>query len=81
MRKSSAASAARTEVDPARAERRGALLRFRPSQRPPSRCGALTTQSDAATVTVKANDGGAVSECKDGNNEGVVLDVYCKPTG
>lgn len=28
MRKSSAASAARTEVDPARAERRGALLRF-----------------------------------------------------
>ena len=43
--------------------------------------GAPTTQSGAVTLVVKANDGGDVTECKDGNNEGVVLDVYCKPTG
>jgi CARDB len=43
--------------------------------------GAPTTQSGAVDVTVKANDGAAVSECKSGNNDGIVLDVYCKPTG
>lgn len=43
--------------------------------------GAPGTESGAVDLIVKANDGGDVTECKDGNNEGVVLGVYCKPTG
>jgi hypothetical protein len=39
------------------------------------------TESEAVDVTVKANSDGALTECKEGNNAGVVLDVYCKPTG
>jgi hypothetical protein len=38
-----------------------------------------TTASSAVDVDVVANDGGAISECKEGNNEGVILDVYCTP--
>ncbi len=30
-------------------------------------------------VTVVANDGGGISECKEGNNEGVIQGVFCKP--
>jgi hypothetical protein len=30
-------------------------------------------------VTVIADDGNAVNECKEGNNIGGVFDVYCKP--
>ena len=40
---------------------------------PPSLAG------DAVDVQVVANDGGLLAECKEGNNEGVVLDVYCQP--
>ncbi len=43
--------------------------------------GAPTKSGDAVDVVVKANDGGGLTECKNGNNEGVVLDVYCKPAG
>jgi hypothetical protein len=43
--------------------------------------GAPAADSDAVDVIVKANDGGAVTECKDGNDQGVVLHVYCKPAG
>lgn len=42
---------------------------------------APTTESAAVDVEVRANDGGGVTECKDGNNTGMVLDVYCKPNG
>jgi hypothetical protein len=43
--------------------------------------GAPAADADGVDVIVKANDGGAVTECKDGNDEGVVLHVYCKPAG
>lgn len=43
--------------------------------------GAPASDGQAVDVIVKANDGGAVTECKDGNDEGVVLHVYCKPNG
>ncbi|MBK8259234.1 MAG: hypothetical protein IPK82_42080 [Polyangiaceae bacterium] len=43
--------------------------------------GAPKDPADAVDLTVKANDGGGVTECKDGNNEGIVVGVYCKPTG
>lgn len=33
----------------------------------------------AVDVDVVANDGGDISECKDGNNAGVVQDVWCAP--
>ena len=32
-------------------------------------------------VAVRPNDDGAYAECKNGNNEGTVLGVYCKPAG
>jgi len=35
--------------------------------------------SGAVDVDVVANDGDAISECKEGNNEGVILDVFCTP--
>ncbi len=38
-----------------------------------------TAANQAVDVDVVANDGGGLSECKDGNNDGVVLDVFCKP--
>jgi len=38
-----------------------------------------TTPGNAVDVTVVANDGQAVTECKEGNNEGVVLGVFCEP--
>lgn len=37
------------------------------------------TPGAAVDVDVVANDGGAVSECKEGNNAGVVQDVWCAP--
>ncbi|MBW2456486.1 MAG: hypothetical protein JRI68_18355, partial [Deltaproteobacteria bacterium] len=40
---------------------------------PPTNSGA------AVDVTVIADDGNAVNECKEGNNIGGVFDVYCKP--
>jgi hypothetical protein len=40
-----------------------------------------TTEATAVNVTVVPNDDQALTECKDENNEGVVLDVFCKPTG
>ena len=43
--------------------------------------GAPAADASAVDITVKANDGGAVTECKDGNDEGIVLHVYCKPAG
>lgn len=33
----------------------------------------------AVDVDVVANDGGGISECKEGNNAGVVQDVWCSP--
>lgn len=42
--------------------------------------GPPTKQSDAVDVVVKANDDQAYLECKPGNDQGVVLGVYCKPT-
>ncbi len=36
---------------------------------------------EAVDVSVVPNDDKALTECKDGNNEGTVLDVYCKPAG
>lgn len=38
--------------------------------------GAPTTPTD---VTVKADEAGEKSECKEGNNQGTVLGVVCKP--
>lgn len=43
--------------------------------------GAPAADADGVDLVVKANDGGAVTECKDGNDEGIVLHVYCKPAG
>jgi hypothetical protein len=30
-------------------------------------------------ITVVANDGGAVTECKGGNDKGQIFGVFCKP--
>jgi hypothetical protein len=35
----------------------------------------------AVDIVVTPNDDGAYAECKDGNNDGLVLDVFCKPAG
>ncbi len=35
-------------------------------------------QGNAKDVTVEVNTGGAVTECKDGNNKAVIKGVYCK---
>ena len=40
-----------------------------------------STEAAAVAVTVIPNDDGAYAECKDGNNEGTVLHVFCKPSG
>ena len=37
--------------------------------------------SQAVDVTVIADDGNDVSECKEDNNQGGVFDVFCKPAG
>jgi hypothetical protein len=37
------------------------------------------TPTDAVDVQVKVNDDGAYLECKPGNDEGLVVDVFCKP--
>ncbi len=37
------------------------------------------TADTAVNVTVIPNDDGAYTECKPGNNEGTVLDVFCTP--
>jgi hypothetical protein len=41
--------------------------------------GAPASPASAVDVDVIADDGGGVTECKEGNNTGVVLDVYCEP--
>ncbi|MFO0555504.1 MAG: VCBS repeat-containing protein [Polyangiaceae bacterium] len=42
--------------------------------------GEPPTMMDAAVdVDVVANDGGALSECKDGNNDGLIQGVWCQP--
>jgi CARDB len=38
-------------------------------------------QSMAVDVTVIADDGNSVNECKEGNNQGGIFDVFCKPAG
>jgi hypothetical protein len=38
-----------------------------------------TTAATAVDVVVIPNDDGAYAECKEGNNEGTVLGVYCTP--
>lgn len=51
----------------------------------PEACEAVTCPwpdapigaDNAVDVTVVANDGGGLAECKDGNNEGVVEGVFC----
>ena len=37
------------------------------------------TTDAAVDVDVIANDGGAVTECEDGNNHGTITGVYCQP--
>jgi hypothetical protein len=37
------------------------------------------TEPGKVDVTVVANDGGGLSECKEGNDEGVIQGVFCKP--
>jgi hypothetical protein len=37
------------------------------------------SQAEAVDVDVVANSDGGISECKEGNNGGVVLDVWCQP--
>jgi len=37
------------------------------------------TSTQAIDVDVVANDGGAVSECKENNNAGVIQGVFCTP--
>ncbi len=38
-----------------------------------------TSEGAAKDITVRANDDGALTECKAGNDQGVVKGVYCKP--
>ena len=38
-------------------------------------------ETDAVDVTVTSNFDKALTECKDGNNDGVILHVFCKPVG
>jgi hypothetical protein len=38
-------------------------------------------EPDAVDVTVTSNFDKALTECKDGNNDGVILHVFCKPVG
>ena len=38
-----------------------------------------SSSADAVDVDVVADDGGSVTECKEGNNHGTILDVYCQP--
>jgi len=38
-----------------------------------------TSEAGKKDITVRANDDGALTECKDGNNEGVVQGVFCEP--
>jgi hypothetical protein len=40
-----------------------------------------TEQAAAVDVVVKPNDDGKYAECKTGNDEGSVLEVFCKPAG
>jgi hypothetical protein len=40
---------------------------------------APTTSSAAVDVTVVADDGNTLSECKEGNNTGGIFDVHCEP--
>ena len=39
------------------------------------------TASEAVDVMVIPDDGHVTTECKEENNLGMVLDVYCKPSG
>lgn len=56
---------------------------------PPEQCELVSciwatppsTEDMAVDVNVKPNDDGAYAECKPGNNEGIVKDVWCKPQG
>jgi len=38
-----------------------------------------TSDSGKVEVAVIANDGGGISECKEGNDEGVIQGVFCQP--
>jgi hypothetical protein len=41
--------------------------------------GAPTSNEEAVDVTVFADEGDSISECKEGNNIGGVFGVFCKP--
>ena len=36
-------------------------------------------EATAVDVTVVADDGSTVTECKEGNNEGAIFGVFCEP--
>jgi hypothetical protein len=40
-----------------------------------------SSEGQKVDITVVPNDDGAYTECKPGNNEGMVLGVFCKPAG